>query len=52
MQKGLSVLKIVWKVLEKLIMVAIVLISIIIVTQNVTDNEKAFLGYRIFRVQT
>ena len=52
MKKGLSILKVVWKVLEKIIMVAIILISIIIVTQNVTDNEKAFLGYRIFRVQT
>lgn len=33
-------------------MVAIILISIIIVTQKVSNNENAFLGFRIFRVQT
>ena len=41
-----------WKILEKIIMVAIVFICIIIATQRITDNEKSFLGYRIFRVQT
>jgi len=50
--KGKLIIKTIWKVLEKIIMIAIVLISAIIITQNVTDNEKAFLGYRIFRVQT
>ena len=44
--------KTVWKVLEKIIMVAIIFISIIIVTQRLSDNEKSFLGLRIFRVQT
>ena len=47
-----KVIKITWKVLEKIIMIAIIFISAVIVTQNVTDNEKAFLGFRIFRVQT
>lgn len=47
-----KVLKIAWKVIEKLIMIAIIFVSLIIVTQKVTDNDKSFLGYRIFRVQT
>lgn len=42
----------VWKVLEKLIMVAIIFICAIIITQRLTNNDKSFLGYRIFRVQT
>jgi len=45
-------IKFTWKVIEKIIIIAIVLISIIIVTQRLSNNEKAFLGYRIFRVQT
>lgn len=47
-----SIIKVIWKIVEKIIMLAIVLISAIIITQRVTDNEKAFLGYRIFRVET
>jgi len=47
-----KVIKTTWKVLEKIIMIVIIFISAIIVTQNVTDNENAFLGFRIFRVQT
>ena len=47
-----AIIKKIWKVLEKVIMIAIIFISAVIVTQNVTDNENAFLGYRIFRVQT
>lgn len=47
-----TVIKITWKILEKIIMIAIIFISAVIVTQNVTDNEKSFLGFRIFRVQT
>ena len=33
-------------------MIALIIISLIIITQRATDNEKAFFGYRIFRVQT
>ena len=45
-------IKATWKILEKIIMITIIFISAIIVTQNVTHNEKAFLGFRLFRVQT
>lgn len=45
-------IKIAWKVIEKIIMIVIIFISIIIVTQRLTNNEKSFLGYRIFRVET
>lgn len=48
----IKTIKIVWKVIEKIIILAVIIISIIIVTQKVTDNEKAFLGYRIFKVET
>lgn len=48
----MKVIKVLLKIIEKVSMVAIILISIIIVTQSVTDNEKAFWGLRIFRVQT
>lgn len=47
-----EVLKYIWKILEKLIFIALVFISIVIVTQRVSNNEKTFLGFRIFRVET
>lgn len=50
--KLFNILKIIWKVIEKIVMIAIVLISAIIITQNVSKNEQAFLGFRIYRVLT
>ncbi len=50
--KLLKGIKLTWKVLEKIILIVIIFISTIIVVQRVTDNEKSFLGFRIFRVQT
>ena len=47
-----KVIKITWKVIEKIIMIAILFISLVIITQRLSNNEKAFLGYRLFRVQT
>ena len=44
--------KIVWNVVTKLATLIILVISIIIVVQKVTNNKQSFLGYRIFRVQT
>lgn len=48
----MNIIKILWKIIEKILMIALIIITIIIVTQRFSDNEKAFLGYRIFRVQT
>lgn len=45
-------IKIIYKILEKIIMVAIICVTVIIATQRISNNEKAFMGYRIFRVQT
>lgn len=45
-------LKTIWKVLEKIIFIAILFVSITIVTQRVSNNEKSFLGFRLFRVET
>lgn len=39
-------------VISKVVTVLIILISITIVVQKVTNNKEAFFGYRIFRVQT
>ena len=47
-----NVLKTIWKVLEKIIFIAILFVSITIVTQRVSNNEKSFLGFRIFKVET
>ena len=48
----MKIVKTIWKILEKFIIAAIILISIIIVTQRVSNNKNAFLGFRIFRVET
>ena len=41
--KVFNALKFSWKVLEKIIMVIIIFISLVIITQRVSDNEKAFI---------
>lgn len=48
----MKIIKILWKIIEKILMIALIIISIIIITQRFSDNEKSFFGYRIFRVQT
>lgn len=45
-------IKILWSIIEKILMILLIIISLIILTQRLTNNEKAFLGYRLFRVQT
>lgn len=50
--KILKVLKFILKVIEVILTAIVIFISIIILTQNITRNEKTFLGYRIFRVET
>ena len=42
----------IWNVFMKIVTIIIAIICIIIVVQKVTNNKQAFLGYRIFRVQT
>ena len=51
-KKRFKLIKFVWKVIEKIIMIALIIISAIIVIQRVSNNEKTFFGYRIFRVET
>lgn len=48
----METIKIIWKIIEKIIFILIIFISIIILMQRITNNEKGFLGLRIFRVQT
>lgn len=45
-------IKKIWELFMKFVTIIIAFISIIIVTQKVTNNQQAFLGFRIFRVQT
>ena len=47
-----TVLKTIWNIFMKILTIVIAIISIIIITQKVTNNKVGFLGYRIFRVQT
>lgn len=47
-----SAIRFIWDIIVKILMIIIVFISIIIVVQKVTNNKEAFLGLRIFRVQT
>lgn len=47
-----KILGAIWKILLWLIEAVIIFIAIIIITQRVTNNEKAFLGFRIFNVAT
>lgn len=49
---GNRFLSFIWNIFVKLVTIAIIFISIIIVVQKVTNNQEAFLGFRIFRVQT
>ena len=44
--------KILWDIIVKLVTLLIVLISLIIIVQKVTNDKESFFGYRIFRVQT
>lgn len=44
--------KILWDIIVKLVTLLIVLISLIIIVQKVTNNKESFFGYRIFRLQT
>lgn len=50
--KVMPILKITWNVIEKIIVIVILFVCAIIATQRLTNNQYAFLGFRIFRVQT
>ena len=47
-----NILKIIWKVLWWIIEALIIFIALVIVTQRFTNNQKTFLGFRIFSVAT
>lgn len=49
---GRKCFRLIWSILGKILTVIILFICIIILVQKVTNNEEAFLGFRIFRVQT
>lgn len=47
-----KVFKTLFEIIRTIITIALIIVSLIIIIQRVSNNEKAFLGYRIFRVQT
>lgn len=51
-RKAKKAIAVIWKIIENLAMIAIIIISLIILTQKISDNEKSFFGYKLFRVQT
>lgn len=50
--KGKKIIKIVCQIIEKIIIAIIIFLSLVIIVQRVSDNDNAFLGFRLFRVQT
>ena len=48
----IGILKKIWDLFMKIVTIIIAFVSIIIIVQKVTNNKQAFLGFRIFRVQT
>ncbi len=47
-----KIIKFVFKIITWALEILIIGIAITIITQRVTNNEKAFLGFRIFNVAT
>ena len=45
-------LKIILKILEQILIIFCVILTLIIVMQKVTNNNRTIFGYRIFRVIT
>ena len=50
--KRKNILKVFFNFFEAIITIFIVLICIIILTQRISNNEKSFLGYRLFKIET
>ena len=48
----LKFLKICLKIIETILTFVIIVLSCIIITQRITNNEKSVFGYRIFRIET
>ena len=48
----IKILKKIAKIIEVILITIIIFISLIIIIQRFSNNEKSFLGYRIFRVET
>lgn len=48
----IKILKKMAKIIEVILITIIIFISLIIIIQRFSNNEKSFLGYRIFRVET
>lgn len=50
--KGKKILKVIQSIIEFLITLIIVITSIIIIVQRVSNNENSFSGLRIFKIET
>lgn len=50
--KRKGTLKRIWNFFEGIITILIVVVCLIIITQRLSGNEKSFLGYRLFKIET
>lgn len=50
--KRISLLKFILSLLKIIITVVLIFFALVIIVQRVTNNKQAFLGYRIYRVET
>ena len=50
--KRKGTLKRIWSFFEGIITILIVVVCLIIITQRLSGNEKSFLGYRLFKIET
>ena len=42
----------IFKFIEVILTIIVIFICTVILVQRITDNEKSFLGYRLFKVET
>ncbi len=48
----LKVLKLIWEIIRSILSIALIFLLAVIITQRVTNNKMAVLGFRIFNVAT
>lgn len=48
----LKIIKVIWGIFSKLVTIALIFVSLIIVTQRISNDDKSFLGFRLYKVET
>ena len=47
-----KIIKVIWGIFSKLVTIALIFVSLIIVTQRISNDDKSFLGFRLYKVET